>query len=93
MQQPGGQDKKVIASNNSIFEKIFFMKTNMGKADKTIRILLALVFAVLVYTDIVTGIAAYVLLVLTAIFLLTSIINFCPLYKLFGIDTCRRQHT
>jgi hypothetical protein len=69
------------------------MKANMGKADKTIRILLALVIAVLVYTDIVTGIAGYGLLVLAAVFLLTSIINFCPLYKLFGIDTCRRQHT
>lgn len=67
------------------------MKLNMGKADRTVRTLIALVFATLVFTDIVTGTAGYILLGLTAIFILTSAFGFCPLYKLFGINTCKRQ--
>jgi hypothetical protein len=65
------------------------MKKNMGGADRTIRIILALVFAALYYFGVVEGTLAYVLLALGAIFLLTSLINFCPLYTLFGINTCK----
>jgi hypothetical protein len=64
------------------------MKTNMGKTDRVIRILLALVFGALYFTQTVTGVAGYVLLGLGAIFILTSVVSFCPLYTLFGIKTC-----
>jgi hypothetical protein len=64
------------------------MKTNMGKTDRVIRILLALVFGTLYFTQTVTGVAGYVLLGLGAIFILTSVVSFCPLYTLFGIKTC-----
>ncbi|HRH68156.1 MAG TPA: DUF2892 domain-containing protein [Flavobacteriales bacterium] len=64
------------------------MKANMGSADRTIRVLLAVVFAVLYFTGTVTGTFGIVLLVLGAVFLLTSVISFCPLYAPFGISTC-----
>ncbi|MEJ2594034.1 MAG: DUF2892 domain-containing protein [bacterium] len=63
------------------------MKKNMGIADKVIRILLAVVFAVLYYTDVVTGTFGIILLILAAVFLLTSVFSFCPLYLPFGIRT------
>lgn len=69
------------------------MKANMGATDKTVRIFLALVFATLAFTNTVSGTANYILLGLAAIFILTSAISFCPLYKLFGVNTCKRQHT
>lgn len=65
------------------------MKKNMGGADKLIRIILAVVFSVLYFTGTVTGTAGIVLLVLGAVFLLTSVIGFCPLYTLVGINTCK----
>lgn len=64
------------------------MKKNMGNTDRIIRILLAVVFAVLYFTNTVTGTFGIVLLVLGAVFLLTSVISFCPLYPIFGINTC-----
>jgi hypothetical protein len=64
------------------------MKKNMGTADKTVRILVAAVIAVLYYTDYITGTLGIVLLVLAAVFLLTSFVSFCPLYAPFGISTC-----
>lgn len=67
------------------------MKTNMGTADKAIRIVLAIVFAGLYITKLVEGNLGIALLVLGGIFLLTSVISFCPLYTLFGINTCEKK--
>ncbi|MGB5418195.1 YgaP family membrane protein [Algibacter sp.] len=65
------------------------MKKNMGSADKGIRIALAIVVALLYYFNVITGTLAYVLMAVAIIFLITSFINFCPLYKIFGINTCK----
>ncbi len=64
------------------------MKKNMGNPDRIIRLLLAVVFAVLYFTNTVTGTAGIILLVLGAVFVLTSFISFCPLYTLVGLNTC-----
>ncbi|MDE3236960.1 MAG: DUF2892 domain-containing protein [Bacteroidota bacterium] len=64
------------------------MKKNMGTADRVIRVILAIVFAVLYFTQTVTGTAGLVLLILGAVFLFTSVISFCPLYTLVGLNTC-----
>jgi hypothetical protein len=67
------------------------MKKNMGTADKVIRILVAIVIAALFFTNVITGTLGIVLLVLAAIFLLTSFVSFCPLYLPFGIRTNKTQ--
>jgi len=64
------------------------MKKNTGNTDRLIRIVLALVLAAVYFSGIVTGTNAIVLLTLGAIFLLTSLVGFCPLYALVGINTC-----
>ena len=64
------------------------MTTNMGSTDKIIRILVAVVIAALYFTNTITGTLGIVLMVLAVVFLLTSLIGFCPLYKIFGISTC-----
>jgi len=67
------------------------MKKNMGTADKVIRILVAIVIAALFFTNVISGTLGIVLLVLAAIFLLTSVVSFCPLYLPFGIRTNKTQ--
>ena len=67
------------------------MKKNMGSTDRMIRIVLALLFGGLYFTSTVTGSWGIVLLVLAAVFLLTSFISFCPLYLPFGISTCKTK--
>ena len=64
------------------------MKQNMGSTDKTIRLILAALFAVLFLTNVVTGVFSYVVLALGAIFALTSLVGFCPLYAIVGLNTC-----
>lgn len=66
------------------------MKSNMGGIDKTIRVIFAILFGILYFTDKITGTAAIVLLILAVIFLLTSIIGFCPLYYPFKISTKKK---
>jgi hypothetical protein len=64
------------------------MKKNMGTADRVIRVILAAIFAFLYFNGTVTGTVGIVLLVLGAVFALTSLVSFCPLYTLFGLRTC-----
>ncbi len=64
------------------------MKKNMGSADRIIRFLLAAVFAYLYFAGIVTGTFGIILVVLGTIFVITSLVSFCPLYALVGLNTC-----
>jgi hypothetical protein len=69
------------------------MKANVGVYDQGVRTLLAIAIAALYYFKVVDGIIAQVLLILAGIFVLTSLFGFCPLYKLFHIDTAHRKHS
>lgn len=67
------------------------MKGNMGNIDKIIRVSIAVVIAVLFFTKVITGTLGIVLLIAGGIFLLTSLISFCPIYTLFGATTCKKD--
>lgn len=66
------------------------MKKNIGLTDKIVRIVLAIVIAVLYYTDTINATIAIILGAFAVILLLTSFINFCPLYLPFGISTRKK---
>lgn len=63
----------------------------MGNTDRIIRTILAILFFALFFGKIVTGTWGVVLLVLGIIFILTSLVSFCPLYTLFGMKTCKTE--
>jgi hypothetical protein len=67
------------------------MKKNMGNTDRLIRVIIALAIGALYYFKIIDGTLGYVLLAFAAIFLLTSFVSFCPLYKPLGISTCKKK--
>ncbi|HEY8688857.1 MAG TPA: DUF2892 domain-containing protein [Chitinophagaceae bacterium] len=68
------------------------MKKNMGSTDKIIRIILAVGLGVLYFTHVVTGGVGIALLVVAAIFLITSFISFCPLYSIFGLTSKKNNN-
>jgi Protein of unknown function (DUF2892) len=68
------------------------MKKNMGTTDRILRLVLAAIVAALYFTNVITGTLGIVLLVLAAVFVLTSLISFCPLYVPFGIKTCKNNN-
>ena len=64
------------------------MKKNMGSTDKLIRIIIAIAIAALYYFNVIpNNTFGTVLLVLAVIFVLTSVVGFCPLYKPLGMNT------
>ncbi len=68
------------------------MKKNMGSIDKAVRIVVALLIGIAYKANYISGTAAIVLLGLAGIFILTSLISFCPLYLPFGISTCKKKN-
>jgi hypothetical protein len=64
------------------------MKKNMGMLDRGIRVVVAATFLLLVALGVVNGFVGYVLVALAAVFLLTSLVSFCPLYTLVGFNSC-----
>jgi len=75
------------------YKQINNMKKNMGSADRIIRVIIAAMFVVLYFTGIIGGTVGLVLIALSAIFVLTSLISFCPLYLPFGINTSGKKTT
>lgn len=67
------------------------MKKNTGNADRIIRLMLGVVIAFLFFTNVITGTIALVLLLVALIFVFTSIIGFCPIYAMLGLNTCPKQ--
>lgn len=67
------------------------MKKNMGSVDRIIRLIIAAIIAVLFFTNVVSGTLGIILLVAAGVFALTSLISFCPLYPLVGINTCPKD--
>ena len=67
------------------------MKQNMGSIDRILRIIFAAVFGLLYFNGLVTGTWGIVLLVMGGIFVLTSLVGFCPLYTVLGLNTCPRK--
>jgi len=63
------------------------MKKNMGAADRIIRILVAAAFGYLFFAGIVTGLIGIILVILGGVFVLTSLVGFCPLYTVFGLHS------
>ena len=67
------------------------MKKNMGSTDRVIRILIAFVVTILYFVNVISGTLAIVLLLFSTIFILTSMVSFCPLYLPFGLNTGKKK--
>jgi hypothetical protein len=67
------------------------MKANKGNTDRVVRIGIAVIIGILFWQGIIQGILAYVLIGFSLIFILISLVSFCPLYTVFGIKTCKTK--
>lgn len=66
------------------------MQKNVGTLDRTARLVVAAVIAALYFTGNISGTAAAVLGIVAVVFVLTSVVRWCPLYRLLGLRTCGR---
>lgn len=66
------------------------MTKNIGTLDRAIRLVFAVAVAVLYFMDVITGTLALILGILAIIFLVTSLLGFCPLYLPFKLSTIKK---
>ena len=63
----------------------------MGSVDRVLRLLGAVLLVVLYLTDVVSGMLGIICLLIAAMFVVTSILGFCPLYLPLGINTNKKK--
>ena len=63
----------------------------MGSFDRIIRMVIAVIIGYLFYVDYISGALGVVLLILAGVFVITSFVGFCPLYKMLGMTTCKKK--
>jgi len=69
------------------------MKKNMGALDKTLRLIAAVLFVVLIAAGVPEGTWVWIFAFIAGMFLVTSLIGFCPLYVPFRISTiCKKKN-
>ena len=65
------------------------LKQNIGKLDRALRTLLAIGITLLYLFDIITGKLGISLMLFAIVLLITSLLNFCPLYRIFRFNSCK----
>ena len=65
------------------------MNANVGNADKIVRVVIAAVAAILAFVIGAGTVGGIILLVVAVVMLATSAMGFCPLYRIFGMSTCK----
>lgn len=65
------------------------LNQNVGKLDRAIRTLVAIGIALLYLFDVVSGKLGMALTAIAIVLLITSLLNFCPFYKIIGFNSCK----
>ena len=60
----------------------------MGITDRVVRVIIAAIIGILYFSGMLSGTLGIALMVVAAVFVLTSLLGFCPLYAPFGLNTC-----
>lgn len=70
------------------------MTRNEGNTDRVVRAVLGIVLVALWMLGVTQGVLAIILGVVGAVLIITALVGFCPLYALFGLNTCpvKRSH-
>jgi hypothetical protein len=63
------------------------MKKNVGSADQIVRYILAAIIIALFMLKVVTGVLGFILLAVAAVFIVTALLNFCPIWWILGVKT------
>ena len=67
------------------------MIKNISSSDRITRIILSLSLFTLAYFQFNHTITGIVLVALGVIFIGTALLNFCPIYKIFGISSFKKK--
>ncbi len=89
LSQTENRDTPILRVENKKIGE-YSMKRNLSDIDRIVRVVLAALFAYLYFSGVVTGTLGIVLVVLAAVFALTAVVAFCPLYLPFNFSTFKK---
>lgn len=69
------------------------MKPNEGIVDRIIRLILGVIFLILGFFVVGTGVLGVILDIIGVILVVTALTGFCVLYTFFGISTKKEKGT
>jgi hypothetical protein len=67
------------------------MKKNIGTVDKSIRVLAAIVIAILYFTNVISGTLAIILGIIAIALIITSLLSFCAAYVPLKVSTVKKE--
>ena len=67
------------------------MKKNIGAVDKSIRVLAAIVIAILYFTNVISGTLAIILGIIAIALIITSLFSFCAAYVPLKVSTVKKE--
>ena len=69
------------------------MAVNVGNTDRILRVILGLILITLPFVDVFAPLSAgafkWLLIIVGLVLVATAGMRFCPLYRIFGIQTCK----
>ena len=65
------------------------MTTNESSVDRIIRLVVGIVALVAAFAVGLGSLGGIILAVVGVVMLVTAAVGFCPLYRLFGVNTCK----
>lgn len=65
------------------------MSTNESPIDRVIRVVIAVAAVVVAFVVGASSVLGIILFVVAAIMIVTAATGFCPLYRVFGMSTCK----
>jgi hypothetical protein len=65
------------------------MRKNVGNGDRFLRIILGVIVLIFGLSDSLDGMFKWIALALGLILVITSSMQFCPLYVIFRMNTCK----
>ncbi|HRY10208.1 DUF2892 domain-containing protein [Phycicoccus sp.] len=66
------------------------MTANVGTADRIVRLVIALIAAIVAFSVGPATVLGIIMFVVALIMVATAAVRFCPIWRIFGINTCRR---
>lgn len=65
------------------------MTKNVGAVDRAVRLVIGIALLALAFLHVVTGTMAIVAYIAGAVALVTGFVRFCPVWSIFGVNTCQ----
>lgn len=63
------------------------LKSNIGTADRTFRLILSIILIIFFYTGFLPGLSGVIALIVALLLTVSSLLSYCPIYRLLKLNS------